>query len=357
MNVVYFVTNLFPTEKQPYFGTFVKNAAEQLSANGWQVSVLSLTNFGSGLLGYLRFYIQSFKQLVGVEGLVYVHYVSHSSIPVIFASLVNHRLNVVLHYHGSDAFPEKHEGRLRRLLKYIVCKMANRCAVAVVAPSEYFANQLVNKFNLERRTLIVSPSGGVDSLVFYPDIRRAESQTRRILFAGRLIEEKGCTLAAKAAKTVLAQTKNVHFSFVGSGPLSEQVETLLNDEKNASLCEFSPSVSQKRLADYFRESDYFLFPSIREGESLGLVLVEAMACGCIPIAFDNGAVKEVVGVHADVLVCARDANYIAHVQEILGMSDDALTRIREDLKLRADNYRGDVVGEKLSLALAELVNK
>ena len=351
---IYFVTNLYPTTEKPYFGTFVKNSAEQLSANEWEVSILSLTHFGSGLLGYLKFYLQSFKQLIRAEGIAYVHYVSHSSMPVILACLVNKKLNMVLHYHGSDAFPEKHEGTFRRWIKYRLCKVANRQAVAVIAPSEYFAEQLADKFHLNKSILTVSPSGGIDTSVFYPDSGREQSYIKRILFAGRMIEEKGCILAAKTAKTVLTQVQDVHFSFVGSGPLSEQVEAMLADERKISLCVFSPSVSQKRLAEYFRESDFFLFPSIREGESLGLVLVEAMACGCIPVAFDNGAVSELLGSSASVLICDREDNYIDHVQRVLSMSQQEIARVREALQLQAVKYRAEVVGKALSDSLSKV---
>ena len=41
------------------------------------------------------------------------------------------------------------------------------------------------------------------------------------------------------------------------------------------------------LVDFYNSIDVFIFPTYRRSESLGLVGLEAMSCGCFVIASDN----------------------------------------------------------------------
>ncbi len=52
-------------------------------------------------------------------------------------------------------------------------------------------------------------------------------------------------------------------------------------------------LSENNLAALYQCSDYFLFPSL--GESPGLPLLEAMACGCIPITTNYAGGAEITG--------------------------------------------------------------
>ena len=63
-----------------------------------------------------------------------------------------------------------------------------------------------------------------------------------------------------------------------------------NLQKNFKIIiEFTP---YKEIPKYMAIADIFVLPSISEG--LGVVILEAMACGVPVIAYPNGAVPEVV---------------------------------------------------------------
>jgi glycosyltransferase involved in cell wall biosynthesis len=110
-----------------------------------------------------------------------------------------------------------------------------------------------------------------------------------VLFAGRMIEEKGPSLAAQAIKDNIELIDRV--IMVGSGPELLNVQNILEDID----VEYHGMLSREELAKQMTNADVFLFPSTREGESLGLVLVEAVSSGCIPLAVSNGAVNEILG--------------------------------------------------------------
>lgn len=68
----------------------------------------------------------------------------------------------------------------------------------------------------------------------------------------------------------------------------EVLEKRLNVEENLIRFDLLP---QEELVSIYNVSDAFIFPTRREGESLGLVAIEAMACGTPVIASDFAAPK------------------------------------------------------------------
>jgi glycosyltransferase involved in cell wall biosynthesis len=49
-----------------------------------------------------------------------------------------------------------------------------------------------------------------------------------------------------------------------------------------------------RLADYYLGAKYFIFPSRYDQEALPLVIMEAMACGCVVISSNVGGVSGLI---------------------------------------------------------------
>lgn len=276
------VSNMYPTKEKPYFGTFVKACVEGYSTQN--VCVETSVIHGSGLVPYLRFYLVTFlKCVLNRYDFVHVHYVTHSVPPVYFANIFR-KQRLLLNFHGSDAFPESYESPLRRRIKGWICDMALRKAAATIVPSLYFKNKMELAYSVSK--VIISPSGGVDKKIFKP----ANKSGATVLFAGRMIEEKGPLIAAEAVKS--NSSKIARAIFIGDGPLLGEVKSLLRSEEIST--EFYGMLPRDELAALMGESDIFLFPSTREGESLGLVLVEAIFSGCIPLAIDNGAVSEII---------------------------------------------------------------
>ena len=299
---IVFITNMYPTNCRPGFGTFVRNSVEGLRQIGCDVEVRSLTSHGAGFGGYIAFYLATFFYLLRVRGVAYVHYVSHSSPPVLAALALNSNLKLVLHYHGSDAFPERHEPLFRQRVKWLSCAAANKFASGVIAPSRGFMNKLMECFDLSEVPSLINPSGGVDRAVFYRETQVQRSTA--VIFAGRMIEGKGAEDAAAVVQSLMSQSPVVHAVFVGTGPSRIRVEDMLSQHRERGAVTYYDLLPQDRLAAEFRKSEVILFPSTREGESLGLVWIEAALCGAIPLLMRNGSSGDLLPVHlASQLIC------------------------------------------------------
>jgi glycosyltransferase involved in cell wall biosynthesis len=56
---------------------------------------------------------------------------------------------------------------------------------------------------------------------------------------------------------------------------------------------YLPYVNRSELADHYRRSRVYFLPSASEG--MPNSLCEAMLCGCVPVATEVGAVREILG--------------------------------------------------------------
>jgi glycosyltransferase involved in cell wall biosynthesis len=85
--------------------------------------------------------------------------------------------------------------------------------------------------------------------------------------------------------------RDIRLVIVGDGPLRSSLETLVNSTGVRERVVFGGfSATPQSIYPAF---DVFCFPSTT-GEALGIALLEAMACGCPPIAAAVGGVPEIL---------------------------------------------------------------
>ncbi|SHF57795.1 Glycosyltransferase involved in cell wall bisynthesis [Desulfacinum infernum DSM 9756] len=162
----------------------------------------------------------------------------------------------------------------------------------------------------------VIPMGTDLSTLFTPDAR-APRRKATILFVGRLVEKKGVRYLIEAFGHVRRRIADAELWIVGSGPEEPLLKKLaasiapvrsLGSELEASapsdlpphpgaITFFGP-VAHEDLPHFYRAATVTVVPSVvaRSGdqEGLGLVMVEAMGCGCPVIASDLPAIRDVI---------------------------------------------------------------
>jgi glycosyltransferase involved in cell wall biosynthesis len=78
---------------------------------------------------------------------------------------------------------------------------------------------------------------------------------------------------------------------VGDGTMEEQIKALAKTFLDGRTI-FTGRVARKDMVQYYSASDLFVFPGI--GESLGMVYLEAQACGLPVVALQSPGVSQVV---------------------------------------------------------------
>jgi len=103
---------------------------------------------------------------------------------------------------------------------------------------------------------------------------------------GDIIRVKGLHVFVKAA----ALLPEVKFTILGLTDENKQTLKGMISSKNVELCGY---MSQEDLLTYYQRAKVYCQLSYRE--SFGIATAEAMACGCVPVVTDRGALPEVVG--------------------------------------------------------------
>lgn len=293
------VSNMYPSKSFPFYGTFVKNFCEQLKTLEikYDLSVKYKTKTVIGtILSYLFFYVKTVMYILFKKyDIIYIHYASHSSSPVLFAMKVKKNLTIYTNVHGSDVVPEsKKQKKMQKYTSRILDKSKK-----IIVPSLYFKDYVINKYSVRSKKVFVYPSGGVNPMIFYrfskenKDSIYSQYQLKKeykyIGYVSRITKDKGWDIFCLALNDVLKNKQRVKAIIVGSGEEEKKLQQYickLNLENDVILF---PSLSQKQLNEIYNIIDFLVFPSKREGESLGLVPLEAMAAGTLVIVNDFAA--------------------------------------------------------------------
>lgn len=294
------VSNMYPDNKHPSYGIFVERFTKELDKIDvlYRKSVMYQHDGKIGkLIGYIRFYVATFFKVIFENyECVYVHQASHSSPPVLAASRIK-KVEIYTNVHGCDVAPENiRQEKMQKYTKAILERSAR-----VIVPSEYYKEYVKKKFGICDSKIYIYPSAGVDKNIFYEKtseqkvaIREKFKFTNSTLvfgMAGRISEGKGWDTFIEAIDILKKENIKATFAIVGSGREDDKLEKLIAERGLKDDIIKIGLLPQNELRDFYNAIDYFVFPTRRESESLGLVAIEAMACGTPVIASDFAAPK------------------------------------------------------------------
>ncbi|HBL32329.1 MAG TPA: alpha-D-mannose-alpha,1-6-phosphatidyl myo-inositol monomannoside transferase [Porphyromonadaceae bacterium] len=227
------------------------------------------------------------------------------------------------------------------LIKKWYLKFYNACTLVYV-PTRQIIDELVS-FGIEKKRLKLWQRG-LDTALFNPSKRDRSFMKKLtgndypcILFASRLVWEKNLETLFDIYDLVRAKGWKVNFVIAGNGVAEAEARERM---KNAVFTGF---IDHRKLATLYASCDVFIFPSI--SETYGNVVVEAMACGCVPVIARGGGSQSLVDNGQNGFLCEpnRAEDYIIHIQRLL--EDEELRR-----KMQSAGYRsvGDLSWESLA---------
>ena len=168
---------------------------------------------------------------------------------------------------------------------------------------------------------------GTDLCAFTPSVApRAEPV---ILFAGRLVEKKGCTHLIRAMSLVQAKLPSARLVVIGDGPRRTELEKQARRQiLNTTFLGAQPSAEVRH---WMRRAQLLAFPSIvaasGDTEGLPIVLCEAQAIG-LPIAGFRGPGVDEAVIHGYTALLADPPHEDALAAAILRLLEDSQLRTR-----------------------------
>ncbi|GHB92070.1 glycosyltransferase family 4 protein [Cerasicoccus arenae] len=131
----------------------------------------------------------------------------------------------------------------------------------------------------------------------------------RIAFFGRLVtEQKRIQDLARAFCRTVKQLPSVEAIIYGDGPEKAEVAAILAKEGSGLSVYLGGAVPSQQVQDKMRESHVIVLLSDYEG--LPIAIMEAMACGCVPVCrYNKSGIPELIedGVNGFILDDAPDA--------------------------------------------------
>ncbi len=179
---------------------------------------------------------------------------------------------------------------------------------------------------------------GVDTELFQPHLASREMRDRLsqghpdsplLLYVGRLGAEK----EIDRIKPVLEAIPDARLALVGDGPTRQQLE----QHFAGTPTNFVGYLHGEELASAFASADAFIFPS--RTETLGLVLLEAMAAGCPVVAAARGGILDIVtdGVNGYLFDPDEDNGAIAATQRLLANQIERQS-LRQNARKEAEQW-------------------
>ncbi len=150
---------------------------------------------------------------------------------------------------------------------------------------------------MDMQRVYALPGAVADSARLLPELKHQNNGDKiNVLFFSFLQESKGIWVALEAMPKVIAQNPNVRFTFAGpaeSPALIEQINDFIKKNNLQAYFKYVGYVGDdEKRTKYFRQSDIYIFPTLRD--VFGLVLLHAMAESTAVIASDEGAIAEIV---------------------------------------------------------------
>jgi len=181
--------------------------------------------------------------------------------------------------------------------------------------------------------VVVSPSS-TDTSFFKPLDHKAklrekwhiDLKTQVVLTVCRLDKNKGVDVLLRALQQL--RNQEIKVLIVGDGTERKTLETMVTTLDLQNKVVFLGHRSKMELLELYNLSDIFTLTSYAEG--LPRVLIEAMACGCIPIATDVGSVSALIanGHNGFTLTPGDYIGLSDKIEKILAMSGEERKQIQ-----------------------------
>lgn len=128
------------------------------------------------------------------------------------------------------------------------------------------------------------------------DLSIPESATL-LLSASRLVEEKGLLTQLDLFIEAINDGRDYYWLIAGDGPLRAALEEKISAQHLHQRIRLVGKLQRTQLSAYYALADVFWLLSTAKYESLGLVYIEAAACGTPSLALDLPGVNEAIAEH------------------------------------------------------------
>ncbi len=187
----------------------------------------------------------------------------------------------------------------------IAMKFISRHVNHLTYLGEYTRSAITGSITDQAAASMVKIAPGIDTDHFSPqdasELRRELGLTDKkvIVSVGRLVHRKGQDVLIEAMPTIIKEVPEAHILMIGEGPYRSYLETRVKTLGLQERVTFIGRIQYADLPRYICVGEIFVMPSRSrlaglEVEGLGIVYLEASACGLPVIAGNSGGAPDAV---------------------------------------------------------------
>jgi phosphatidylinositol alpha-mannosyltransferase len=177
-------------------------------------------------------------------------------------------------------------------------------------------------------------------------ITRYRDGTLNILFLGRFESRKGVMYLLKAYRLLRKRGINCRLLLAGGGPQEREVRRYIATRRLTGV-ELLGRISDDDKVRYFATADVYVSPATGQ-ESMGIVLLEAMAAGTPIVCSDIHGYRSVVRRDEQgLLVPPRDVKALAEAIARLLSDSEMRARMSDSARLRAQQFSWNNIAAKV----------
>lgn len=326
------------------------------------IGILRCVGFGSyeneKLGGYIRVLLRSLYCASSVKllkSLKVIH--AHSEyLGYYFLAMVTSRnIPLILTFHGLEPHGLSQIALHRR-------KEIFEHASEVLVNTNAAKQQIVELGCPDEKITILPQGLPLEDFPFVPRGAPTKADSLSLLTVGRFHHDKGQRYAILALRRLIDNGANTHWHFVGAGPDKDKLESLVCRLELIEHATFHEDLNLEEIRSLYQKCHLFVLPSLSNRhndepfETQGVVLQEAQASGCIPIATRVGGIPECLNHKVDsILVKDRSSRAIFDaVKYLLNCPDEWNSYQKNGRHNVEQNFSASVIGQRMSEILYKL---
>lgn len=342
MSRILCLNNGFPTKTNPQYTTYVYTIVECLRKAGHDVDLLVI-KYNKQIKPWYKawkycvYWMQVLCKCLNKYDIIYINHLPYAW-PIVLNKTLR-RKKVYIHWHGEELVSQS--GFIRHVLNFLRPRMTG---FRHIVPSYYFKHRLMDIMGVPADVIDVSPSGGVNTDMFRPLENTIDNNGRMIIgFSSALTTGKGADVLLEIMRSqadIEQKTgRKIAFKVIDYGREAEYYTEQFR--KVTKDVEIVGKMSKERMPYFYNAISVLFLGSVRKGESLGLVVLEAMSCNRPVVTYDLCAFPEFVisGVSGELV------HYDENRDVCIGAMKEALIKLIENYDMY---HPRDVVEKRYS---------
>lgn len=183
-----------------------------------------------------------------------------------------------------------------------------------------------------------------------------EDRTKELVFLGRLVSDKGADLLIEALSILKKDGLTPKLTIVGLGEDEEKLKKQVDDLNLKESIIFVGTKTGHELAEILNQHQIMVVPS-RWAEPFGIVALEGMACGCLPIVSEQGGLPDAIG-NCGITFPNGNAEKLAEAIKKLVLDENLQKSFHEKMIKHLENYSPENIAKSyLDIFKKQIKNK